>query len=118
MFNVIDRKTGWKVDLIIRQDRPYSVEEFQRRGRREVIGIEVEVVSPEDAILSKLEWAKAGGSERQYRDALGIASIQWSDLDWEYMKKWAPILGVENLLLQVQKDAQTLQVEVSPFALN
>ncbi len=109
MFNVIDRKTGWKVDLIIRQERPYSIEEFQRRGRREVIGIEVEVVSPEDAILSKLEWAKAGGSERQYRDAFGIASVQWSDLDWDYMQKWGAILGVEKLLLQLREDAETLQ---------
>ena len=109
MFNVIDLQTGWKIDLIIRRDRPYSVEEFRRRRRQKVMGIELDVVSPEDAILSKLEWARTSGSERQYRDALGIASVQWSDLDRGYMEKWAIILGVENLLEQLLKDAAPLQ---------
>ena len=27
-FNVIDLDTGWKIDLIVRRDRPFSVEEF------------------------------------------------------------------------------------------
>src|SRR5260370_13171874 len=31
MFNIIDLKEGWKADLIIRKDRPFSVEEVQRR---------------------------------------------------------------------------------------
>lgn len=30
-FNVLDRTTGSKVDLIIRKSRPFSVEEFARR---------------------------------------------------------------------------------------
>lgn len=30
-FNVIDLATGWKVDLIIRKTRQFSVEEFARR---------------------------------------------------------------------------------------
>ena len=33
MFNVIDLATGWKVDLIIRNSRAFSQEEFTRRQR-------------------------------------------------------------------------------------
>ena len=109
MFNVIDLRTGWKVDLIIRQDRPYSIEEFRRRRKQQLIGIELDVVSPEDAILSKLEWAKADESEWQYRDALGVASAQWRYLNWEYMEKWASDLGADNLLEQLREDANSLQ---------
>ena len=109
MFNVIDLRTAWKVDLIIRQDRPYSIEEFRRRRKQQIGGIELDVVSPEDAILSKLEWAKVGESERQYRDALGVASVQWRYLNWEYMEKWASDLGVDNLLEQLREDASSLQ---------
>jgi len=29
MFNRIDTSTGWKVDLIVRKDRPFSVMEFE-----------------------------------------------------------------------------------------
>jgi hypothetical protein len=31
MFNVVDFATGWKVDLIIRKARPFSLKEFERR---------------------------------------------------------------------------------------
>ena len=63
-FNVVDLETGWKIDLIIRKDRAYSREEFARRQP-------ARVASAEDTVLSKLEWAKAGESERQLRDVVG-----------------------------------------------
>lgn len=109
MFNVIDYKTGWKADIIIRKDRPFSLEEFKRRMQGEIMGVQVFVVSPEDAILSKLEWAKAGESERQFRDAQGIAVVQWETLDKEYLHKWAQDLNVEDLLEILLKNAQELQ---------
>jgi hypothetical protein len=31
LFNIIDIKTGWKIDLIIRKSRSFSQEEFSRR---------------------------------------------------------------------------------------
>src|SRR5687768_4478546 len=31
MFNVIDTYSGWKVDFVIRKDRPFSIEELERR---------------------------------------------------------------------------------------
>ena len=36
-FNMIDSTSGWKVDLIIRRDRPFSRAEFERR-RPVVVG--------------------------------------------------------------------------------
>ncbi len=33
MFNLIEPSTGWKVDFMIRKDRPFSVAEFARGGR-------------------------------------------------------------------------------------
>lgn len=35
-FPVIDTESGWKVDLIIRRDRPFSRSEFERRQRVEM----------------------------------------------------------------------------------
>ncbi len=53
LFNVIDLTGGWKADLIVRKDRPFSIEEFQRRQPVTVAGQALSVASPEDAILSK-----------------------------------------------------------------
>lgn len=98
MFNVIDIETGWKADLIILKNRPFSLEEFNRRRKSAVAGVTVDAVSPEDAILSKLEWAKISESDRQFQDALGVAVVQWNSLDKEYLRKWAQELEVEDLL--------------------
>jgi hypothetical protein len=57
-FNVIDLETGWKVDLIIRKSRVFSVEEFSRREKAEMLGVSVFVATAEDTILSKLEWER------------------------------------------------------------
>ncbi len=76
-FNVIDLETGWKADLILRKRRPFSRVEFDRRVEREVLGVVVPICTPEDSILSKLEWArKQGGSERQIADARGVMELQ------------------------------------------
>ena len=65
IFNVIDASSGYKVDIIVRKDRPFSVEEFSRRRRVELPTFVVSMVTAEDAILSKLEWSQAGGSDRR-----------------------------------------------------
>jgi len=109
MFNVVDHRTGWKADLIIRKDRPFSVEEFSRRMAGNILGIAASVVSPEDAILSKLEWSKKSQSARQFRDALGVAVVQWESLDRRYLRKWARELAMEQLLDDLLSGAAELR---------
>lgn len=109
MFNVIDYQTGGKADFIIRKDRAFSVEEFRRRISANILGIQVSVISPEDAILSKLEWSKESQSERQFRDALGVAVVQWQRLDKAYLQKWAQELSVPDLLATLLSHVEKLQ---------
>jgi hypothetical protein len=105
MFNVVDLAGGWKADLILRKDRPFSRQEFERRRQIEAMGQALWVVSPEDAILSKLEWMKGRESSVQYSDALGVAVAQWKELDTEYLRRWAGPLGVEDVLNRLLRDA-------------
>jgi hypothetical protein len=101
-FNVIDSRSGWKVDFIIRKARPFSHVEFDRRRPATVGGVELCIVTPEDSILSKLDWARESGSERQLRDVASIVRQQRSSLDWGYLEKWGAQLGVSHLLEQVR----------------
>lgn len=96
LFNVIDLESGWKIDFIVRRSRPFSVEEFARRREAEVLGTNVTIASAEDVILSKLEWAKMAGSERQITDVAGILRTQGADIDVEYVKRWVAVLGVQS----------------------
>jgi hypothetical protein len=57
----------------------------------------VALMSPEDAILSKLEWAKSSGdSERQIRDAANVLEMN-PGLDRWYVEQWTAALGVDEL---------------------
>ena len=107
MFNIIDIHTGWKADLIIRKKRAYSKQEFSRRKNITLMGMSLWVLSPEDSILSKLEWSKRRESQTQFKDALGVIMVQWDSLDFEYMKKWAKELQIEDSLKLLLKEAKT-----------
>lgn len=104
MFNVIDIQFGYKADLIIRKDRPYSQQEFSRRAYANFLGLDVYVLSPEDSILSKLEWSKGRQSETQFKDALGVLMTQKDTLDFDYLKKWAKELGIDDALNNLLKE--------------
>jgi hypothetical protein len=103
-FNVIDTRTGAKVDLIVRKDRPFSRSEFERRRRVVIMGVATAVATVEDTILAKLEWAR-GGSDRQRRDVVGMLAAQADTLDREYLARWAPELGVEQELALAMETA-------------
>lgn len=108
MFNVIDVGGGSKADLIIRKDRPFSVEEFQRRKLESLFGCVLPMASPEDLILSKLEWDKLTPSDRQVQDALNVAVVQWTRLDLRYLQTWAPALGVVEKLGELLRKAEEM----------
>jgi hypothetical protein len=103
LFNVIEDETAVKIDLIIRKDRPFSVEELRRRKPVQLGGqLRVALATPEDSILSKLEWAqKSGGSEKQLADVAGVVEIQGPRLDGAYVEHWAQELGLLDLWLRV-----------------
>lgn len=91
-FNVIDFSGGWKVDLVIRKDRPFSRTEFDRRREVEYDGMPMPIASAEDVVIAKLEWAKIGGSDRQIEDVAGILRVQKDTLDIAYVEEWVSSL--------------------------
>lgn len=107
-FNLLDVEGGDKVDFWVLKDEPYARESFARRWRREsYLGITVDVMSPEDTILSKLAWAElSGGSEKQFTDALRVYEVQCGQLDVRYVERWADPLGVRALWERLKSEAE------------
>jgi len=50
-FNIVEVETGWKVDFLVRKDRPFSVEEFERRMPAELLGHRAFIATAEDTIM-------------------------------------------------------------------
>lgn len=104
-FNVVLLDSGWKADLILRKDRPFSRSEFERRQAAAIAGVEVFVATAEDTIVAKLEWARAGESERQIRDVVGILEVSGESLDRSYLERWTEELGLRALWDRVRSEA-------------
>jgi hypothetical protein len=98
-FNLIDSHTGLKADFWPLKSDSFHQTCFDRRKKCKIFGIDTYIATPEDLILTKLEWCKlSGGSEMQFKDALGIYEVQRKDLDLEYICKWSGHLGVKDLV--------------------
>lgn len=95
-FNIIDYATGWKIDFIIPPFDEFNVEEFERRVLIDADGLRLSVVSPEDIVIAKLLWAKAGESERQIEDAATVIRVQASKLDIAYVETWVRRLDLDD----------------------
>ncbi len=104
--NLVHLASGVKVDLFVKGDSAFDLEEFERRvpvllgdeAPREVF-----VKSAEDTVLRKLLWYRLGGelSDRQWADVRGVISVQAGRLDIEYLARWADLLSVRDLLDQL-----------------
>jgi hypothetical protein len=102
-FNVIHLPSSFKVDVFIRKDTPFGRSVLTRRRPGVIPSTPpepIDVVSPEDIILHKLEWFRVGGetSDRQWGDVLGVLRVQAGRLDDAYLDHWAADLGVADLL--------------------
>jgi hypothetical protein len=100
MFNLIHSTFVIKVDMVVRKKSDYRRGEFSRRKLVSVEGHAFYIVTPEDLILSKLEWAKDSRSEVQLNDVRNLLA-NVSDLDRDYLGRWAELLGVDALYREV-----------------
>jgi hypothetical protein len=103
-FNLIHQPTMLKVDVFILGARAYDRVAFGRR-REEALEDQTgaprfPMVSPEDMVLAKLEWYRAGGevSERPWTDLQGVLKVQGDRLDLPYLRRWAAEIHVDDLL--------------------
>ncbi len=104
-FNAIHLVSAFKVDFWLLKDASYDQERFRRRLLGSLFGRDVWIASPEDVILSKLQWHLTSGSERQLQDALEVYEVQEPYLEQDYLDRWAAALGVTELLDRIRRHA-------------
>lgn len=79
-FNLIHLPTSFKVDVFVSRRRPFDLEAMQRASLQRLgmgRNIEIRIATPEDAIISKLEWYQLTNetSERQWTDVTRLRDI-------------------------------------------
>lgn len=102
-FNAVHVRAGIKVDFFVAGTDAFEHERLQHRIPISVGSPPARTLwvdTPEHTVLRKLEWYRRGGeiSERQWRDVLAIVALQGETLDRGTLTRWAPVLGVSDLL--------------------
>jgi len=102
-FNLIHLSSSFKVDVFIFKNRDFDKASMKRAKLGKVDSqskFEVPIASPEDTILSKLEWYRLGNevSERQWDDVVRVMKVLGDHANHEYLTRTAANLKVEDLL--------------------
>jgi len=100
MFNLIHQESIIKVDCIVQKNSPYRREEFDRRAQIAIEDFSTWIVSKEDLIISKLDWARDSRSELQLGDVRNLLSTGY---DEEYVARWTEQLGLTDLWKDCQR---------------
>ena len=104
MFNAVHEETGFKVDFWMRKRDDYGREAFARRKRYPFGHIMVSIATPEDVIVTKLEWHRMSDIDKHYSDARGVYAVQREVLDNAYIARWCQAKSVSDLWLRLQRE--------------
>ncbi|MEX2181693.1 MAG: hypothetical protein WD771_06590 [Gemmatimonadaceae bacterium] len=102
-FNAVHSRAGIKIDFFVAGDDAFEHERLRTRiavAVREDPPRTLWMDTAEHTVLRKLEWFRRGGevSDRQWRDVRAIIALQGAALDRSELARWAPVLGVSDLL--------------------
>ena len=109
-FNLIHIATAQKID-IFPATTDFHAGQMERARLIPVFpnenAMRFSVASPEDVLLGKLQWYRAGGevSDRQWNDITGLIATN-SALDFDYTRTWALRLRLEDLLDRAISDVK------------
>jgi hypothetical protein len=97
-FNVIRPDAGLKVDFIVRPTHSPDHARFDRALRLATAdGGDALFTSPEDSIVSKLDFFRQGESDKHLRDIASILKIRGDQLDLSYISSWVSTHGLDEV---------------------
>lgn len=103
-MNVIDQKTGFKIDIYPAGNDDLTKWGLENKRRVELIaGEKAWVAPPEYVILKKLAYYKEGGSQKHIEDIRGMLEISGDQIDKAFIEKMASKLHLMDCLALVLK---------------
>lgn len=105
-LGITDVESVSRADLVLSETNEFDRLKFQRRRALQLAEDTIlYFASPEDLILSKLNWGKHSQSEKQWRDILGILKVQGTSLEHSYLTEWADRLDLLEDLNRAIREA-------------
>lgn len=90
-----------KVEFFLLGADTHHAEEFRRRRRQWLPGLDIEawLATAEDLIIQKLRWAR----RKDLDDVTNILALQGTSLDLPYIEKWCDLHGTRERLEELRR---------------
>ena len=110
-FNLIQLSSGLKADVFVLGNELLDERQIERRVRmtaRRDPDRSLWITSAVDQVLRKLHWYQSGGSlsDRQWRDVVGLLSVQAQSIDLADLRATAHMLQLDDLVERAISDSQ------------
>jgi len=100
---------GFRIELFCLSQDPHDRMRFARRRRIVISGRPASAPSPEDVIITKLQWSKLGKRTKDVDDARNVIAVQRDALDWDYIHGWCDQHGTRALLDEIRRSIPPLE---------
>jgi hypothetical protein len=102
--NVIAVKgSAIKVELFRLSSEPHDQERFRRRVAVRYLDRHVVLPTPEDVVITKLNWLKLLRRDKDRDDVRNVVAVQAENLDWPYIHRWCDTHGTRQLLEEIRR---------------
>ena len=93
---------SFRVELFQLSDDEHDQERFRRRRRLDYLGRSIYLPTPEDVIITKLNWLFRNPRGKDREDVRDVVAVQGSALDFDYIHSWCDRHGTRALLDEIR----------------
>ncbi len=103
--HIIRKQSGppFSIELFFLTSDEHDRSRFNRRRQEQLFGEPVFVPTPEDVIITKLQWSKQGRRLKDVDDARNVLAVQGDKLDFDYIRTWTDRHGTTELLEEIRR---------------
>ena len=95
----------YTIELFELSEEEYDQERFRRRIALEMYGRRGWLPTPEDVVVTKLQWYHADRRSKDLDDVVQVIAVQASRLDWDYVERWCDRHGSREHLETARREA-------------
>ena len=99
--------SDFEFELFFLSEDEHDQERFRRKRTVKRSGIEVDILTAEDVIISKLRWLQRIGRGKDRDDIHDVIAVQRDRLDWDYIHSWCDRHGTRALLDEIRASIPT-----------
>jgi hypothetical protein len=115
-FNIIHPASGFKIDMMVSRGDEFDRNRFSRMRRiRTRETLDLNVSSPEDVIIKKMEYYQIGSSEKHLRDILSMMKISAEIIDKSYIRSWVEKKGLDDIWEALEKREKENSAQKPPL---